>query len=323
MRMTKKLIILLTFACFSLVGCQNTSGELLAYEEMKASAGSVFDNQFTEADFFAENLAIITEEDNHGEDPILTSKANLLVNITDNEVIYADHVYDRLYPASLTKLMTALIALQNGELTDTVTISYNASHIAESGAKLCGFHEGDTISLESLLYALLIYSGNDAGTAIAEHVGKSEENFVKMMNEEAKKLGAVHSNFVNAHGLHNDNHYTTAYDLYLIFHQLIQYDTFLSIINTPSYKAVYKDIEGNEKQMTFQTTNQFLNGKADPVPGIEIIGGKTGTTHKAGNCLILLCQDSKHKEYISLILNSPDSDQLYSQMSHMLSSLTE
>ncbi|MBE5967984.1 MAG: D-alanyl-D-alanine carboxypeptidase [Lachnospiraceae bacterium] len=321
--MKRKLIILLTFACFSLTGCQNTSGEMLAYEEMKASAGFVFDNQFTEADFFAENLTIITEEENHGEDAALTSKASLLINSTDNEVIYADHVYDRIYPASLTKLMTALLALQNGELTDTVTISYNASHIAERGAKLCGFKEGDTISLEALLHALLLYSGNDAGIAVAEHIGKSEEDFAKMMNEEATKIGAVHSNFVNAHGLHDDNHYTTAYDLYLIFHQLIQYDTFLSIINTPSYKAVYKDKEGNEKHKTFQTTNQFLNGKAETIPGIEIIGGKTGTTYKAGNCLILLCRDSNQKEYISLLLKSSNADQLYSQMSHMLAYITK
>lgn len=295
---------------------------MLAFKEMKASTGFSFDNQLTEADFFAKNLAIINEEENLLDASIGTSKASLLINITDNEIIHADHVYDKLYPASLTKLMTALIVLRYGELTDAVTISYNASHITESGAKLCGFHEGDVISLEALLNALLIHSGNDAGIAIAEHVGGSEEGFAKMMNEEAEKLGAIHSNFVNAHGLHDDDHYTTAYDLYLIFNQLISYDTFTSIINSPNYTAAYTDQEGNDVQKTFTTTNRYLNGSADLIDDLEIIGGKTGTTFKAGNCLILLTKDS-NTQYISLILKSSDGNQLYSEMSHILSFLTE
>lgn len=295
---------------------------MFAFKEMKASAGIALDNQLTEADFFAQNLAIIDEQENFEENINLSSEASLLINITDNEVIYADNVYEKLYPASLTKLMTALVVLRYGELTDPVTISYNASHITESGAKLCGFKEGDVISLEALLNALLIYSGNDAGIAIAEHIGGSEEGFAKMMNEEAKKIGAIHSNFVNAHGLHDQNHYTTAYDLYLIFNQLIPYDTFLSIINTPSYTATYTNKNGKEIQKTFTTTNRYLNGKTDLIEGLDIIGGKTGTTFKAGNCLILLSKDKK-AQYISLILKASDGNRLYSEMSQMLSVIQE
>lgn len=320
--MRKKLIIFTVLACISLGGCQKASGEMFAFKEMKASAGFAFDNQLTEADFFAKNLAIIDEQESFEEDINLTSEASLLINITDNEVIYADNVYEKLYPASLTKLMTALVVLRYGELTDSVTISYNASHITENGAKVCGFKEGDTISLEALLNALLIYSGNDAGIAIAEHIGGSEEGFAKMMNEEAKKIGAVHSNFVNAHGLHNENHYTTAYDLYLIFNQLISYDTFLSIINTPTYTATYKDSKGKEIQKTFTTTNRYLNGKADLIDGLEIIGGKTGTTFKAGNCLILLSKD-KNAQYISLILKATDGNRLYAEMTQLLSAIQD
>lgn len=318
--MRKKLIIFTILVCISLGGCQKASGEMFAFKEMKASAGFAFDNQLTEADFFAKNLAIIDEQESFEEDINLTSEASLLINITDNEVIYADNVYEKLYPASLTKLMTALVVLRYGELTDSVTISYNASHITEYGAKLCGFKEGDIISLEALLNALLIYSGNDAGIAIAEHIGGSEEGFAKMMNEEAKKIGAVHSNFVNSHGLHNENHYTTAYDLYLIFNQLVSYDTFLSIINTPTYTATYKDKNGKEIQKTFTTTNRYLNGKTDLIDGLEIIGGKTGTTFKAGNCLILLSKD-KNAQYISLILKAADGDRLYTEMSQLLSAI--
>lgn len=321
-----KLLVFLLFACFSFGGCQKNSDELLAYNNENVLSNSVINNEITETDFFAKNLAIITEEDNQGGDPDITSEASLLVNITINEIIYGDNVYEKLYPASLTKLMTALIVLRYGELTDTVTISYNASHITESGAKLCGFNEGDIVSMDVLLNSLLIYSGNDAGIAIAEHIAGSEENFSKMMNEEAIKIGAVDTNFTNSHGLHNDNHYSTAYDLYLIFNQLVQYDTFLSIIDNPTYTAVYKDKDNKDITKTFASTNLYLDERSNSLKeGLEtlnIIGGKTGTTSKAGNCLILLTKDNNQNSYISLILKGDNRTELYSQMSHMLSMLT-
>jgi len=321
-----KLLVFLLFACFSFGGCQKNSDELLAYNNENVLSNSVINNEITETDFFAKNLAIITEEDNQGGDPDITSEASLLVNITNNEIIYGDNVYEKLYPASLTKLMTALIVLRYGELTDTVTISYNASHITESGAKLCGFNEGDIVSMDVLLNSLLVYSGNDAGIAIAEHIAGSEENFSKMMNEEAIKIGAVDTNFTNSHGLHNDNHYSTAYDLYLIFNQLVQYDTFLSIIDNPTYTAVYKDKDNKDITKTFASTNLYLDERSNSLKeGLEtlnIIGGKTGTTSKAGNCLILLTKDNNQNSYISLILKGDNRTELYSQMSHMLSMLT-
>ncbi len=304
----------------SLGGCQKSSGgDYLSFQDMTASSGYALDNNLTKADFFAKNLIIVTEEENQGEDTNLDSGSSLLMNITDKKEIYADNVYDRLYPASLTKLMTALVVFQYGELTDSVTVSYDASHITEGGAKLCGFHEGDVISMEALLKSLLIYSGNDAAIAIADHVGTSEESFVALMNEGAKKIGAVHTNFVNSNGLHDDNQYTTAYDMYLIFNELLKYETFRSIIGTDSYTAVYKDSKGNDLEKTFVATNAYLKGEATAPEGIEVLGGKTGTTSKAGNCLVLLSKDSAQKEYISVIMKASDSTSLYSQMTYMLS----
>lgn len=324
--MKVKLLVFLLFACLSLGACQKSSEELLTYNHNNLLNNSVINSDVTETDFFAKNLAIITVEDNIGDDPDITSEASLLVNITNNEIIYGDNVYKKLYPASLTKLMTALIVLRYGELTDSVTISYNASHITESGAKLCGFNEGDIISMEVLLNSLLIYSGNDAGIAIAEHIAGSEENFSKMMNEESIKIAAVDSNFTNSHGLHDDNHYSTAYDIYLIFNQLVQYDTFISIINNPTYTAVYRDKDNKEIIKTYNSTNLYLDKTSSGLEGLEslnIIGGKTGTTSKAGNCLILLTRDSNQNSYISLLLKAGNRSELYSQMSHLLSSLVE
>jgi serine-type D-Ala-D-Ala carboxypeptidase (penicillin-binding protein 5/6) len=320
-RMKKGLItgLSLCLMMWNLGGCQTRTQEFLTYREIAASSGYAMDNQLTKTEFFAEDLVVITEEENNGEDESLTSGSSLLVSVTDQKLIYADDIYDRLYPASLTKLMTALVVLQYGELTDSVIVSYAASHITEGGAKLCGFKEGDVISMDALLKSLLVYSGNDAAIAIADHMAGSEEAFVRLMNDEADKIGAVHTNFVNSHGLHDDNQYTTAYDMYLIFNELLKYDTFRSVIGTASYTAVYVDKDGISKEKEFKATNAYLKEEADEPEGIQVLGGKTGTTRKAGNCLILLSKDTSNKEYISVIMKASDSASLYSQMSYLLS----
>lgn len=317
-RMKKKILSCVIICVMLLGGCQNTSTQYLSFEVFNAASESLADYQLSQADFFSKDLVIIQEEANIGGDTALTSGASLLVNVSDQETVYADHVYDKLYPASLTKLLTALVVLRYGELTDSVTISYNASHITEVGAKVCGFEEGDVLTLDALLNSLLIYSGNDAAIAAAEHVGGSVDAFVEIMNEEAVKIGAVHSHFVNPNGLHDDDHYTSAYDMYLIFNELLEYDTFRSMIGSSSCTINYEDKDGTMKQNTFDATNQYISGKAEAVDGLQVIGGKTGTTSKAGNCLILLSKDLVENEYISVILKAPDSNTLYSQMSHLL-----
>lgn len=321
--MKKSYICILMIATIAFAGCQNSSDEFLAYKDTSVTSGYSVDNRITEGNFFAEDIAVITTEDNKGGDEMLTSGATLLIDVTDNKVIYADHAFDRMYPASLTKLLTALVVLKYGELTDSVKVSDNAVKIADVGAKVCGFEEGDILTLDSLLSSLLIYSGNDAAIAIAEHVGDSETVFVDMMNKEAKSIGAVHSNFTNSHGLHDGNQYTTAYDMYLIINELLSYDTFRSIISTKTYTVKYKDEDGDEQQKTLNTTNEYLSGDQETTNSFEIIGGISGATNKAGNCLVLLSNDSKGKEYISLILNASDNNTLYSQMNHLLSLAVE
>lgn len=315
--MKKKLICILLSLTF-LTGCSNSSNVLLPYSETD-NVMNYENNIGTEvSDFFAKDLTVIPDNLNHMEDSAITATSALIVNASDDVVLYANNVYERMYPASLTKLITALVVLREADLSDTVTVSYNASHITESGAKLCGFKEGDKIGMEALLNSLLVYSGNDAGLAIAEHVGGTVEGFAKKMNETAKSIGAVHSNFVNPHGLHDDNHYTTAYDLYLIFNELLKYDKFVSIIQKKSYTAIYKDAQDQEQKKEFATTDRYLKGTEKAPEGVTVVGGKTGTTNKAGNCLILYSKDSQNKSYISLILQADGSNSLFSQMTHLL-----
>lgn len=316
--MKKKLISTILVATI-LTGCSNKPDVLLSYSETYPSRYQYdLSDDINMAEFFAADLTVIPDDLNHMQNSDITATSSLIVNTSDDEVLYANNVYERMYPASLTKLITALVVLEHADLNDMVAISYKASHITESGAKLCGFKEGDKVKLEALLNCLLVYSGNDAGIAIAEHVGGSEEGFAKMMNETAKSVGAVHSNFINAHGLHNDNHYTTAYDLYLIFNELLMYDKFVSIINHESYTIQYNDKDNNPKEAEFLNTNRYLRGTESAPKGITVVGGKTGTTSKAGSCLILYSKDDNNKSYISLIMQASDGNSLFSQMTKLL-----
>ena len=185
---------------------------------------------------------------------------------------------------------------------DMITVSAVSAGITESGAQLCGLKTGDNLTLDQALHALLINSANDAGMAIAEHVGGSVENFAEMMNKEAAELGATNCHFVNPHGLHDENHYVTAYDLYLIFNEAMKYEKFSEIIMMDSYSTTYTDRNGNPKTFDFKTTNLFLQGEYTPPEQITVIGGKTGTTNAAGSCLILLSKDSSGNPYISVVL---------------------
>ncbi|MBE5930239.1 MAG: D-alanyl-D-alanine carboxypeptidase [Lachnospiraceae bacterium] len=241
-----------------------------------------------------------------------------LYRLSDRKVLCEHGLTEQIYPASTTKLLTALVALKYCNISETVTISYNASHIGIPGAMLCGFNEGDTIMLGDLLTALLVYSGNDAGIAIAEHVAGSEEAFAEMMNEEARKLGAVDTHFVNSHGLHKKDHYTTAYDIYLIMNELIHYNSFLSIVSMPSCEIHYSDKLGNPKVKSFNSSNLYFEGLFKVPEGIEIIGGKTGTTGSAGCCLILYFKDEKGVSYIAEVFHAPTYEALYMKMTELM-----
>ena len=160
----------------------------------------------------------------------------------------------------------------------------------------------------------MVYSGNDAALALAKHVAGTEEAFAEMMNARALALGATNTNFVNPHGLSNENHYTTAYDLYLIFQEAIKHDLFMEIINTQSYTVTYSDAAGEFIEKTINTTNKFLNGDYDFPNTLSIIGGKTGSTMAAGKCIILYATSPSGEPYVCVIMGAADEASLYNTM---------
>ena len=235
--------------------------------------------------------------------------------------MYSKNAFERLYPASITKVMTALIAIKYGDLTDTVTVTEDAV-ITEAGATLAGIHPGDQLTMEQLLYGLMLPSGNDAANAIADHIAGSTDAFVEKMNAKAKELGATHTHFVNANGLHSTDHYTTAYDLYLIFNEALKLPLFCEIINAQSYTADYTDANGAAKQQVWKVGNWYLKGDREAPEGVTVLGGKTGTTQAAGYCLIMASDGDDGKEYISVVLKSANRPSLYDNMTEILTKIS-
>ena len=323
LRTYKKSMACAMLLSLTLTGCGKSLDVNMTYSDTieKENLLSTSINSDIKEDFLSSDLCLVPIGKDKGDDSKITGASSLIFDVSDRKVIYADNIYERIYPASLTKLLTALVVFQNANLDDVVTVSYNASHITEAGAKLCGLQEGDKIVLGDLLTSLLVYSGNDAGIALAEHISGSEEEFAKLMNKTAKSIGAVDTHFVNAHGLHDENHYTTAYDLYLIFNELLNYDQFLEIIHHSSYTLNYIDKNSNDRQLIFPSTNKYLNGEVKSPEGTEVLGGKTGTTNAAGYCLEILVKDNNGKEYIALVMKANGADDLYRQLNELISKI--
>ena len=273
------------------------------------------------ASLFASDLCVVTDESQYSPSDT-TSEAAGLFDITDGQVMYSKNAFERLYPASITKVMTALIAIKYGDLTDTVTVTEDAV-ITEAGATLAGIHPGDQLTMEQLLYGLMLPSGNDAGAAIAVHMAGSIDAFAELMNREAQKLGATGTHFMNPHGLTNTDHYTTAYDLYLIFNEALKQPEFRKVTGTTSYTADYIDGSGNPVSTTWEGGNWYMVAQRQTPDGLTVFSGKTGTTSAAGFCLIMASRDQKEKEYISVVLKAPSRPGLYDNMTNIISKIVD
>ena len=236
---------------------------------------------------FASGLCVVEKDTDNIDLGFADSTAGILADLSRQKILYAKNSFTKLYPASMTKVMTAIVALKHAS-TDMILTAGEDVNNMESGAQVAGISPGDTLTMDQALHLLLIYSANDAAVVIADSVGGSMDSFTEMMNEEAASLGATGTHFVNSNGLHDENHYTTPYDMYLIFQEALQYDLFKEIINIPTYDTIIHDASGAEKELHYNNTNLYLNGTKSAPTGITVVGGKTGTTTAAGHCLVLL-----------------------------------
>lgn len=270
----------------------------------------------------AENLAVLSKEDDQAFDMESKDYADLLINDTSNTVITSYHCFDKIYPASVTKIMTALLTLENGNLSDEITLQHD-TQVTEDGAVISTLTQGDTVSVEEVLKTMLIKSANDCSVILAEYIAGSTKDFADMMNARAKELGATHTHFVNPNGLHDDDHYTTAYDLYLIFKEVVKYDTFVEIVSMKDHTMTYRNRYGKEVYEYMQSTNHYLLNEY-PVPeGVVMYGGKTGTTSMAGSCLILMTENTAGEKFFSLVFGAKTKEDLYASMSQLLEKSTK
>lgn len=225
----------------------------------------------------------------HSHTLSLTAKSSLLLDAGTGQILFEQNARMRLPPASTTKIVTALLALETGDLSQVVTVSPNAATVPEASLDL---RPGEKITLEELIYGALLCSGNDACVAIAEHIAGTEANFVLLMNQKAWLLGADATSFKNTNGLPAAGHLTTALDLGILTRCALSNPTFRKIVNTRE-----KTINGQEGLRGLSNTNRLLwsyNGAN---------GVKTGTTDEAGNCLVASATKNG-RQLISVVLNS-------------------
>lgn len=225
---------------------------------------------------------------------------------TTGKIIYEKDAFSPTFPASTTKIMTAILTLENCKLTDTATVSHDAIFTVPVGYTHANLVEGEVLTIDQLLHVLLIPSANDAANVLAEHIAGSISSFTTMMNTKAVEIGCQNTNFVNANGIHSENHYSTAYDLALIGRYAMQNDIFREIVSTTKYTlpATNKYPEANR---FFNTTNELLKvdnrDRVDNYYYSYCNGIKTGYTNAAKNCIVASATKDGI-EYIVVILGA-------------------
>lgn len=239
--------------------------------------------------------------------PDIQAGAAVLMDVTTGTVLYEKNADEQLYPASITKIMTALLVLENCELDDIVTFSDNAVYGTEAGSSTAGIDAGALLTVEETLYAMLLVSANEAATALAEHVSGSVEEFAALMTQRAQELGCTGTQFTNANGLPDEEHYTTAHGMALILEEALHYETFRTISGSKTYTiadrdTLYTEIElWNHFKMIY-STHEYYYEYAE--------GGKTGYT-TAANATLASFAAKDGVELLCIILNDTGSGNHY------------
>lgn len=232
--------------------------------------------------------------------PDTYSSACLLMEESTGKFLYSKNANSIMYPASTTKIMTAILTLEKCNLSDTAVVSHNAVFSIPSGYSTASLVEGEVLTIEQLLNVLLIPSANDAAVVLAEHIAGSVEAFSDMMNSKAVELGCLNTHFVNPNGIHNENHYSTAYDLALIGKYAMQFPTFKEISSKTRYTLPITNAYSKEDRI-FNTTNDLIKPNYSSSPTNYYYkyatGGKTGYTDPAGQCIVATAT----KDNVSLI----------------------
>jgi len=241
--------------------------------------------------------------ENWPDGPQVSAQSAIVMDVNSGAVLYAKNIDEKLYPASTTKILTCLLAVENAKMDENVEFSYDAVFGVPRDGSNMGIDVGEILPMEDCLYGILVGSANEVAAAVGEHVGGDTETFLQMMNDRAKELGCKNTNFMNANGLHDDNHYTTAYDLALIARAFFSNDYLANIANTPRVHF---------EPTATQPDDFYLNNKNKLVSG-EIkyeyyIGGKTGYTTNAKQTLVS-CAEKDGIRLVCVVMKEETPDQ--------------
>lgn len=254
-------------------------------------------------------ISILFHNHSYGAEFNADSPSVILFNTNTGKILYEKNAYEKMYPASTTKIMTAILVLENCNLDDTVTVGKNLTRLP-SEYIIASLKVGEVVTINDLLHLLLIMSANDSAIVLAEHVSGSVDAFADMMNEKAKEIGCLNTHFVNPNGVHNNNHYSTAYDLCLMANYAMKNDTFREIVSTISYTM---PATNKYPERTFYNSNKLLH-ESNIKTNTENIyyyqyttGIKTGYTTFAKNCLVASAKKDG-VEFIAVVLGASDNE---------------
>lgn len=236
-----------------------------------------------------------------GAEYTVSAKAAVLLELNSNTVVFSYNADERLYPASLTKIMTCMLALDYGKLDDIVTVSETAMNGLHEDGSSAGLVPGEQMSLRNLLYCMMLSSANEACNVVAEYISGDVESFVELMNQKAAALGCKDTHFANPHGLHDENHYTTANDLCIITRKALENPTFRDISSTTTYTVPATNMSEERYLVTtnYLTCREMVSDYYYP----KASGIKTGFTTPAGRCLISTASDGNLK-FLSVLLGA-------------------
>ncbi len=250
---------------------------------------------------------------NWPEPPEINGEAAIVMEASTGTIFYNKNMNAAMYPASVTKLVTALLVLENCKLDEMVYFSENAVFSIPRNSSHIAINPGEYLSVENCLYGLLLASANEVANALAEHVSGSIDEFVNLMNSRMEELGAINTNFANANGLHDDNHYTTCYDIATLCRTLIQNKTFLEIDKTTSYIIPPTNLQPLKRPIN--TTHKLIKSGSMHYNGC--LGGKTGYTDTAGNTLVTFAERGG-MTLICVVMKAKDANHIYSDTTALL-----
>ncbi len=242
----------------------------------------------------------------------IAPRGAIVMEVSTGQILYQKNMEEKIFPASITKIMTALLALENGKLTDVLTVSEHAVY-SVSGTSHIALKPGEVLTLEEALYGLMLESANDCAVAIAENIAGSEEKFVEMMNLKAKEIGAVNTHFVNPHGLHDESHYTSPRDMALITREAMKYPDFVKISGTVLYIMSPTNLQTEERALA----NQNAMLKQGTHYYEYAVFGKNGYTSQANNTMVVETKRGS-LELICVVMDCVNPDNKYADAAKLL-----